>query len=142
MTENYFSYFSTKTYVEMLSSNGFMRQSECKFTPKAKRLAAELSPLLVLTYTYFSQSYCMSYKCGLLRGWATEPYSRDLIFPTRHTVDSPKFIVLETGGFSVEQKKLCNLVKRPLYGEDFIGIILNSDRWFWRCCLKVFLFLF
>ena len=115
----------------MLSSNGFMRKSECKFTLKV--VASQLSPLFVLTNTYFSQSYCMSYKCGLLGGWATEPNSRDLVFPIRHTLESRKFKVLETRGFSVEQKKLCNFAKRPLYREDFIGIILNSDSWF-RCC--------
>ena len=38
---------------EMLTSRVFWLESKCKFTPK--EMAAELSSLLVLTYTYLLQ---------------------------------------------------------------------------------------
>ena len=42
---------------EMLASSCFSRKANCKCTPKG--VAAQLPPLLVLTYTYFLQCICI-----------------------------------------------------------------------------------
>ena len=39
---------------------------------------------------------------------------------------------------SVEQNHLCNFIRRH-HKEHFFEIILNLDKWFWRCCLKLFI---